>query len=88
MQIWTKKAPLVRASAKEKVFAGGQMARLRVTVNGIGHAHEVEPRMLLVHYLRETLGLTVARLGEVLPTQTLRLTTAQPSWRLMPKLTW
>ena len=29
-----------------------------ITVNGSEHAREVEPRLLLVHYLRETLGLT------------------------------
>ena len=37
--------------------------RLRVTVNGVAHADEVEPRTLLVHYLRETLGLTGAHVG-------------------------
>ena len=39
------------------------MVRLRVTVNGVAHADEVEPRTLLVHYLRETLGLTGAHVG-------------------------
>ena len=39
------------------------MVRLRVTVNGVAHADEVEPRTLLVHYLRETLGLTGANVG-------------------------
>ena len=29
-----------------------------VTVNGQTHHSEVEPRLLLVHYLRETLDLT------------------------------
>jgi carbon-monoxide dehydrogenase small subunit len=31
---------------------------VRVTVNGERHESEVEPRLLLAHYLRETLGLT------------------------------
>jgi carbon-monoxide dehydrogenase small subunit len=31
---------------------------ITVTVNGESHQDEVEPRLLLVHYLRETLGLT------------------------------
>ena len=31
---------------------------ITVTVNGQTHHSEVEPRMLLVHYLRETLDLT------------------------------
>jgi aerobic carbon-monoxide dehydrogenase small subunit len=34
-----------------------------VTVNGEAHAAEVEPRLLLVHFLRETLGLTGTHSG-------------------------
>ena len=34
-----------------------------ITVNGVQHAHEVEPRLLLVHFLRETLGLTGTNVG-------------------------
>jgi aerobic carbon-monoxide dehydrogenase small subunit len=34
-----------------------------VTVNGQAHAAKVEPRLLLVHFLRETLGLTGTHLG-------------------------
>jgi len=34
-----------------------------VTVNGVSHRDEVEPRLLLVHYLRETLGLTGTKVG-------------------------
>jgi carbon-monoxide dehydrogenase small subunit len=34
-----------------------------MTVNGVKHSHEVEPRLLLVHYLRETLGLTGTNVG-------------------------
>jgi carbon-monoxide dehydrogenase small subunit len=34
-----------------------------VTVNGERHEREVEPRLLLVHYLRETLGLTGTHVG-------------------------
>ena len=36
---------------------------VKVTVNGIEHSAEVEPRMLLVHFLRETLGLTGTHVG-------------------------
>jgi aerobic carbon-monoxide dehydrogenase small subunit len=39
------------------------MARVRVTVNGVQHTDEVEPRLLLVHYLRDTLGLTGTHVG-------------------------
>ena len=34
-----------------------------ITVNGARRRHEVEPRLLLVHYLRETLGLTGTNVG-------------------------
>ncbi|HYK28080.1 MAG TPA: (2Fe-2S)-binding protein [Streptosporangiaceae bacterium] len=39
------------------------MARIEVTVNGAKRADEVEPRLLLVHYLREVLGLRAANVG-------------------------
>jgi aerobic carbon-monoxide dehydrogenase small subunit len=34
-----------------------------VTVNGVRRRHEVEARLLLVHYLRETLALTGTNVG-------------------------
>jgi aerobic carbon-monoxide dehydrogenase small subunit len=34
-----------------------------ITVNGTTHDHEVEPRTLLVHYVRDTLGLTATNVG-------------------------
>jgi carbon-monoxide dehydrogenase small subunit len=37
--------------------------RIKITVNGLEHHSEVEPRLLLVHYLRETLGLTGTHVG-------------------------
>jgi carbon-monoxide dehydrogenase small subunit len=36
---------------------------ITVTVNGEQHTNEVEPRMLLVHYIREVLGLTGTNVG-------------------------
>lgn len=36
---------------------------LRLTVNGTTYAHEVEPRLLLVHFLRDVLGLTGTHIG-------------------------
>jgi len=39
------------------------MARISLTVNGTLYQHEVEPRLLLVHYLREVLGLTGTHVG-------------------------
>ena len=37
--------------------------RIQVTVNGTPHDREVEPRTLLVHFLREQLGLTATNVG-------------------------
>ena len=36
---------------------------IKVTVNGQANEHEVEPRLLLVEYLREVLGLTGTHVG-------------------------
>ncbi len=38
-------------------------ASIRVNVNGQSQQHEVEPRLLLVHYLRDVLGLTGTHVG-------------------------
>src|SRR5438876_8568573 len=37
--------------------------KITVTVNGAPHTAEVEPRLLLVHFIRETLGLTGTHIG-------------------------
>ena len=39
------------------------MRRIQVSVNGVTYEHEVEPRLLLVHYLREGLNLTGTMVG-------------------------
>jgi carbon-monoxide dehydrogenase small subunit len=39
------------------------MVLISVEVNGSRHRHEVEARLLLVQYLRETLGLTGTNIG-------------------------
>lgn len=36
---------------------------ISINVNGVDHHDEVEPRLLLVHYLRELLGLTGTHVG-------------------------
>ncbi len=36
---------------------------ITVTVNGASHAQQVEPRLLLVHFLRDVLGLTGTHIG-------------------------
>ena len=37
--------------------------KITLTVNGETQSHEVEPRLLLVHFLRDTLGLTGTHVG-------------------------
>jgi aerobic carbon-monoxide dehydrogenase small subunit len=39
------------------------MAKVTITVNGESHSDDVEPRLLLVHYLRDLLGLTGTHVG-------------------------
>jgi len=39
------------------------MASITVTVDGVSYADDVEPRLLLVHYLREVLGKTGTPVG-------------------------
>ena len=36
---------------------------VKVTINGQSYSHEVEPRLLLVHYIREVVGLTGTHVG-------------------------
>src|ERR1700747_766437 len=36
---------------------------ISVTVNGVTHQNEIEPRLLLVHYLRDVLSLTGTHVG-------------------------
>jgi carbon-monoxide dehydrogenase small subunit len=39
------------------------MTEIKLTVNGTIRSDEVEPRLLLIHYLREVLGLRAANVG-------------------------
>ena len=36
---------------------------VKMTINGQTYSHEVEPRLLLVHHIRETIGLTGTHVG-------------------------
>jgi len=40
-----------------------QLIPISVTVNGTSYQHEVEPRLLLVEFLRKTLGMTGTHIG-------------------------
>jgi carbon-monoxide dehydrogenase small subunit len=42
---------------------GGKYMQINVTVNGSAQSHDVEPRTLLVHYIRDTVGLTGTNVG-------------------------
>ncbi len=37
--------------------------KVTITTNGVTATHDVEPRLLLVHYLRDVLGLTGTHIG-------------------------
>jgi aerobic carbon-monoxide dehydrogenase small subunit len=37
--------------------------QVRVNINGKHYSHEVEPRLLLIHYLRDIAGLTGSHIG-------------------------
>jgi aerobic carbon-monoxide dehydrogenase small subunit len=37
--------------------------KIQLRINGKSYAHEVEPRMLLIHYLREIVGFTGPHIG-------------------------
>jgi aerobic carbon-monoxide dehydrogenase small subunit len=39
------------------------VTEIKLTVNGVTRSDEVEPRLLLIHYLRETRGLRAANVG-------------------------
>src|SRR3954451_17791935 len=52
------RVPSVRLST-----SGGSMVRIRTTVDGVRYDDDVEPRLLLVHYLRDRLGRTGTPVG-------------------------
>ncbi|MEK6666826.1 MAG: (2Fe-2S)-binding protein [candidate division NC10 bacterium] len=37
--------------------------KTNVKINGVAYSHEVEPRLLLVHYIRDVVGLTGTHIG-------------------------
>jgi carbon-monoxide dehydrogenase small subunit len=39
------------------------VSQVNVTINGTVHQNDVEPRLLLVHYIRDVLGLTGTHVG-------------------------
>ena len=71
MRLWSSLADQALASTGAGAFErlikqrGGRLGvrTISVTVNGGRHTDDVEPRLLLVHYLREFLGLTGTHVG-------------------------
>ena len=45
------------------VLSGGHAVKITVNVNGTAHSKDVEPRTLLVHFVREDLNLTGTNIG-------------------------
>ena len=37
--------------------------KTRIKINGVQHEHDIEPRLLLVHYIREMIGQTGTHVG-------------------------
>ena len=67
-RVWHRQRRRSRLRASRVLYEGGdrrmaQPVRVSMTVNGAQREHEVEPRLLLVHFLREELGLTGTHVG-------------------------
>src|ERR1700712_1124638 len=56
-------APGAAPDRRAPIAREGDRVQINVTVNGTAHKDAVEPRTLLVHYVRETLGLTGTNVG-------------------------
>ena len=47
----------------KELFGKGTSVEITVEINGTNHTHDVEPRTLLVHFIRDTAGLTGTNIG-------------------------
>jgi aerobic carbon-monoxide dehydrogenase small subunit len=45
------------------MFKRQDAMNINLSINGKTHSHDVEPRLLLIHYLREVVGLTGPHVG-------------------------
>jgi carbon-monoxide dehydrogenase small subunit len=50
----------------QPIFSGFMKQTIRVTINGRLYEEDVEPRVLLAHFLRENIGLTGTHIGCVI----------------------
>src|SRR2546429_9418592 len=55
--------PLRGAGAHTAPGRGYAVSSISINVNGVAQTRDVEPRMLLVHFLRDALGLTGTHVG-------------------------
>src|SRR5580698_1016887 len=55
--------PVLRCLEAHLARQGGRVMRISVMVDGVRYDDEVEPRLLLVHYLREQAGRTGTPIG-------------------------
>src|SRR3989440_10932056 len=55
--------PLRGAGAHTAPGRGYAVSSISINVNGVAQTRDVEPRLLLVHYLRDALGLTGTHVG-------------------------
>src|SRR5207248_1028233 len=53
----------VHARTSVDGHTGGQQVKVTMTVNGRAQSHDVEPRTLLVNFIREDCGLTGTNIG-------------------------
>jgi aerobic carbon-monoxide dehydrogenase small subunit len=53
----------MHARARVERYPGGNGMKVQITVNDHVEEHDVEARQLLVHFLRETVGLTGTNIG-------------------------
>jgi aerobic-type carbon monoxide dehydrogenase small subunit (CoxS/CutS family) len=51
------------SSKHTNTMRGRNQVKVSITVNGVSSEHDVEPRLLLVHYLRDVVGLTGTNVG-------------------------
>jgi len=55
--------PVPRLEPQTIFFLKEERMKISMTVNGVAVSHDVEPRTLLVQYLRDNLGLTGTHVG-------------------------
>jgi xanthine dehydrogenase iron-sulfur cluster and FAD-binding subunit A len=55
--------PVLLVTDPRRAGGGGQVMDVRVTVNGTSYERDVEPRKLLIHFLRDDLDLTGSHVG-------------------------